>query len=67
MGTAEMIALAVLSFSSAAVVPAGVRSARRVVAPRVFRDDFRRGMRIMAGLQFGAACLFALLGLWLRG
>jgi hypothetical protein len=30
------------------------------------REEFRRGMRIIAGLQFGAACVFGLIGLWLR-
>jgi hypothetical protein len=30
------------------------------------RDEFRRGMRQMAGLQFGVACAFGLVGLWLR-
>jgi len=28
------------------------------------RDEFRRGMRLMALLQGGAACVFGLVGLW---
>ena len=35
------------------------------VARWVFRDDFRRGMRLMAGLQFGVACVLGLVGLLL--
>jgi len=35
------------------------------VARWAFREDFRRGMRLMAGLQFGVACVFGLIGLWL--
>ncbi len=30
------------------------------------RDEFRRGMRAIAGLQFGVACAFGLVGMWLR-
>jgi hypothetical protein len=37
------------------------RAGRRILR----RDEFRRGMRLMAGLQFAAACLIGLAGLWL--
>jgi hypothetical protein len=30
------------------------------------RDEFRRGMRQMAGLQFGVACAIGTISLWLR-
>ena len=34
---------------------------------RILREkNFRRGMRLMAGLQFAAACAFGLVWLWLR-
>jgi hypothetical protein len=35
------------------------------VARWVFREDFRRGMRLIAGLQFGVACVFGRVWLWL--
>ncbi|MBX9582251.1 MAG: hypothetical protein K2X87_18260 [Gemmataceae bacterium] len=31
------------------------------------RDEFRRGMRVMAALQFGTACLIGLALWWFRG
>jgi hypothetical protein len=37
----------------------------REVARWVFRDDFRRDMRQIAGLQVGVACVFGCVGLWL--
>jgi hypothetical protein len=34
---------------------------------RILRgEEFRRGMRLMALLQFGLACVFGLVGLWYR-
>lgn len=44
----------------------GPRDERVGVARWAFRNDFCRGMRFMAGLQFGLACLFGLVGRWLR-
>lgn len=32
----------------------------------ILRAEFRQGMRVMAGLQFGVACVFGLVWLWLR-
>ncbi|GIX04271.1 MAG: hypothetical protein KatS3mg114_0140 [Planctomycetaceae bacterium] len=36
------------------------------VARWAHRDDFRRGMRQIAELQFAVACVLGLFGLWLR-
>jgi hypothetical protein len=79
MGTAEAMPVAFLGFSSIAAgtwyFSSRPRLFLRVFVPRdewigvarwAFRDDFRRGMRLMAGLQFGAACVFGLVGLCLR-
>lgn len=79
MGTAKAMPVMFLGFSSIAALTwffsSRPRLYLRVFVPRdewigvarwAFREDFRRGMRLMAGLQFGAACVFGLVGLWLR-
>jgi nitrate reductase gamma subunit len=79
MGTAEAMPIAFLGFSSIAALTWYFSSRPRLflhlfvprdewigVARWAFREDFRRGMRLMAGLQFGVACVFGLVGLWLR-
>jgi hypothetical protein len=37
------------------------RVGRQILRPA----EFRHGMRVMAGLPFGVACVFGLVGLWL--
>lgn len=79
MGAAEAMSVAFLGFSSIAGLTwffsSRPRLYLRVFVPReewlgvarwAFRDDFRRSMRQMAGLQFAVACAFGLVGLWLR-
>jgi hypothetical protein len=79
MSTTEAMPVAFIGFSSVAALTWFFSSRPRlflqVFVPRdewigvvrwAFRDDFRRGMQQMAGLQFGVACLFGLVGLWLR-
>jgi hypothetical protein len=78
MSAAEAMLFAFFGFSSVAAVvwffSLRPRLYLRVFVPRdewlgvarwAFRHDFRRGMRLMAGLQFGMACVFGLVGLWL--
>ncbi len=78
MMTAEASLVAFLGFASIAGLT-GFFSSRprwylRLFVPRdkwrevarwAFRDDFRRDMRQMAGLQFGVACVFGCVGLGL--
>ena len=79
MGAAEAMPVAFLGFSSIAgltwFLSSRPRLYLRMFVPReqwlevarwAFRDEFRRGMRRMAGLQFAVACVFGLVGLWLR-
>ena len=79
MSTTEAMPFAFFGFSSVAAMTwffsSRPRLFLRVFVPRdewlevarwAFRDDFRRRMQLMAGLQFGVACLFGLVGLWLR-
>jgi hypothetical protein len=79
MGAAEAMPVAFLGFSSVAALTWFFSSRPRlyllVFVPRdewlgvarwAFRDDFRRGMRLMAGLQFGVAFVFGLVSLWLH-
>jgi hypothetical protein len=79
MCTTEAMPVAFLGFSSIAALTwffsSRPRLYLRVFVPRdewirvarwAFREDFRRGMRMMAGLQFGVACVFGLVGLWLH-
>lgn len=79
MGVAEAMLVAFFGFSSIAGLTWFFSSRPRlylwVFVPRdewhaVVRDlrqeNFRRGMRLMAGLQFGVGCVFGLVGLWLR-
>ncbi|MBA2226759.1 MAG: hypothetical protein WHU94_13535 [Thermogemmata sp.] len=78
MLTAEAMLVAFLGFSSIAGLTwffsSRPRWYLRVFVPRdewleggrwAFRDDFRRDMQQMAGLQFGVGCVFGLVGLWL--
>ena len=79
LGAAEAMPVGFLGFSSIAALTwffsSRPRLHLRVFVPRdewlevarwAFRDDFRQGMRQMAGLQFAVACVFGLAGLWLR-
>lgn len=79
MGAAEAVPVAFLGFSSIAALTCSVSSRPRlylrVFVPRdewigaarwALREDFRRGMRPMAALQFGVVCVFGLVGLRLR-
>ena len=79
MGAAEAMPVAFFGFSSIAALTWFLslrpRLYLRVFVPRdewlaVARDirheEFTRGMRQMAGLQFGVACVFGLVGLCLR-
>jgi hypothetical protein len=79
MGAAEAMPVAFVGFSFIAALTWFFSSRPRLyvrlfvprderlgVARWAFREDFRRGMRLMAGLQFGVACVFGLVGLWLR-
>ena len=80
MGAAEAMPQAFVGFASVAGLTwyfsSRPRLFVRVFVPReelfragrhiLRRAEFRRGMRVMAGLQFGVACVFGLVGLWLR-
>jgi hypothetical protein len=79
MTAAEAMPVAFLGFSSIAALTwffsSRPRLYLRVFVPRdewigvarwALRDEFRSGMRLMAGLQFGVACVFGSVGLWLR-
>jgi hypothetical protein len=79
MNAVEAMPVAFLGFSSIAALSwffsSRPRLFLRVFVPReewlgvarwTFREDFRSEMRLMAGLQFGVACVFGLLGLLLR-
>ena len=71
MGLAEEMGVGFLCFASIAALTWFFSSRPRlyllVFVPRdewlgvarwAFRDEYRRGMRLMAGLQFAAACVF---------
>jgi hypothetical protein len=79
MSTLEAMPVGFLAFSSIAALTWFFSSRPRlylcVFVPRdewigvarwAFRKDFRRGLRLMAGIQFGVACVFGLVGLLLR-
>ena len=80
MEMAEAMLSAFIGFSSIAALnwffSTRPRLFMRVFVPRddlfgagrriLRKDEFRRGVRLMAGLQFAAACVFGLLALWLR-
>jgi hypothetical protein len=78
MVTAETMVVAFLGFASIAgltwFLSSRPRWYLRLFVPRdewqevarwAFRDDFRRDMRKMAGLQLGVACVFGCVGLGL--
>jgi hypothetical protein len=79
MNATEAMPLGFLGFSSVAAgtwfFSSRPRWFLRVFVPRgewlavarwAFRAEYRSEMRFIAGLQFGVACAFGLVALWLR-
>jgi hypothetical protein len=78
MGAAEAMPVGAVGFALIAALTWFISSRPRlyllVFVPRdewlgvarwAFREEYRRGMRLMAGLQFAVACVFGLVGFWL--